>query len=453
MAEIEIREATADDLSFVESLMDEALAPYYGGDHRAHAQRIFTTHISGGKDSLGFFSTEQKMVILEHNQKLAGIVHLVGKRQETYKISPLIVARAFQGKLGLGSALVQHAENYARATGARQLYCTVAEENKSALQFFLRKGFTPAGRSHSHYKDGITETMLYKLLVSPDEEQNLDRPHISVTAAAPQYYEQIRRLLLDNLPAHFRDIDSHWVDSLFLGYERRDSNDINQKYKLLYAALDRTGAVLGVAGATPKKGLPIKVMPLIATNLSAFVALTVEIPYLLKVYGRKLYIHLVPTVEETEVLQQHGWKLDAALPAAYHPAHVTQQWSLDLSKVFSMRIMRVKDVYLGLIAQKRKTLEVRVAYDSVKSIQPGERIRLVSRNREVIIRVNDIRRYPSFDAMLAKEDAPRIVPDLSHAEVAKVLKEIYPQDRERLGVLVLDITPESTPAHVQAIRA
>lgn len=308
MAEIEIREANAEDLSFVQSLMDEALSPYYGGDHRAHAQRIFGTHISGGKDSLGFFSTEQKMFILLYDQELAGIVHVVGKKQDTYKISPLIVARQFQSKHGLGSLLLQHAESYARSRGARQLYCTVAEENKSALQFFLRKGFTPAGRSHSHYKDGITETMLYKLLISPDEEHNLDRPNISVTPAISQHYEQIRRLLLENLPTHFRDIDSHWVDALFQGYERRDSKDVNQKYKLLYVVVDRTGAVLGVAGATPKKGLPIKVMPLIAANLSAFVALIVEIPYLLKVYGSKLYIHLVPTVEETEVLQQHGWK-------------------------------------------------------------------------------------------------------------------------------------------------
>lgn len=93
-----------------------------------------------------------------------------------------------------------------------------------------------------------------------------------------------------------------------------------------------------------------------------------------------------------------------------------------------------------------------MAYDSVKSIQPGERIRLVSHNREVIIRVNDIRRYPSFDSMLANEDASKIVPDRSQADVARVLKEIYPADRERLGVLVLDISPESTPAHVQAMR-
>jgi hypothetical protein len=41
-----IREAQPGDLSFVIELMVAALGPYYGGDHRAHAERIFSTHIS-----------------------------------------------------------------------------------------------------------------------------------------------------------------------------------------------------------------------------------------------------------------------------------------------------------------------------------------------------------------------------------------------------------------------
>ena len=131
----EIREAIESDHTFVESLMDEALAPYYGGDHRAHARRIFNTHISGGRDSLGFFSTEQKMFVLVHDGEPAGIIHLVGKRQETYKISPLIISSRFQGSQGFGSALLEHAEAYARAASARQLYCTVAEETRTVTYF------------------------------------------------------------------------------------------------------------------------------------------------------------------------------------------------------------------------------------------------------------------------------------------------------------------------------
>ncbi|MBI4490052.1 MAG: GNAT family N-acetyltransferase, partial [Deltaproteobacteria bacterium] len=154
--DIQIREATDEDREFVVELMQAALSPYYGGDHKAHAARIFSTHISGGIDRIGHFSSEQKMFILTVNGARAGMIHLVGKRQETYKISPLILAQQYRGKAGLGSRLLSFAEDYAVRNGARQIYCPVAEQNTSALQFFLRKGYLPAGRSASHYKEGIT---------------------------------------------------------------------------------------------------------------------------------------------------------------------------------------------------------------------------------------------------------------------------------------------------------
>lgn len=147
-----IREAREGDFAWVENLMQNALETYYGGDHRTHAKRIFDTHISGGIDRLGFFSFEQRMFIAEVDGERAGMIHVVGKRQSTYKISPLIVAPEFQGSHGLGSRLLSYAESYARGQQARQLYCTVAEQNVVALQFFLRKGFIRAGSSDSHYK-------------------------------------------------------------------------------------------------------------------------------------------------------------------------------------------------------------------------------------------------------------------------------------------------------------
>src|ERR1035441_7712614 len=91
-----VREAEIKDRDFVVSLMCDALAPYYGGDHRAHAERIFSTHISGGIDRMGHFSQEQKMFIAERDGKQVGLIHLVGKRQGTYKISPLIISKEYQ---------------------------------------------------------------------------------------------------------------------------------------------------------------------------------------------------------------------------------------------------------------------------------------------------------------------------------------------------------------------
>jgi hypothetical protein len=76
--DLSIREAVEHDRGFVERLMVDALQPFYGGDHKRHARRIFDTHISGGQDRLGFFSFEQKMFIAVVGSEPIGMVHLVG---------------------------------------------------------------------------------------------------------------------------------------------------------------------------------------------------------------------------------------------------------------------------------------------------------------------------------------------------------------------------------------
>jgi ASC-1-like (ASCH) protein/predicted N-acetyltransferase YhbS len=442
-AEIQIREADESDRVFVRDVMSEALGPYYGGDHAAHAERIFCTHISGGKDPIGFFSREQKMFIAMVSTARAGVLHIVGKRQGTFKISPLIVAKSFQGKRGIGSRLLTFAEDYARSSGARQIYCTVARQNLGALQFFLRKGYTAAGQSDSHYKQGITESMLYKRLLFNEHEQLFDKPHISVLPSTVQDEDQVRALLLSHLPSHFYGIDDSWVDSLFKGYKRSVTKDVNDKYKLIYVASDRSNKILGVVGATPKKGEPIKLMPFIATSLPAFAALVTDLPFALKSFGHKVYIHITPSAEETIVLQQQGWNLDAVLPEAYHNDVVTQQWSLNILSENIMRTMRLKQRFLDYVRDGHKTLEVRVAYPHVTSISPGERIRFMSRTETEIVKVKAVRRYDSFEKMLLVEAPEKIVPGVTLDELTRLLHEIYPPSKESLGVVVLEVQPET----------
>lgn len=436
-----IREASEGDFEWVENLMQNALEAYYGGDHRAHARRIFDVHVSGGVDRLGFFSFEQRMFIAEVDGERAGMIHVVGKRQSTYKISPLIVAPQFQGRYGLGSRLLAHAESYARGNQARQLYCTVAEQNVAALQFFLRKDFIVAGSSDSHYKTGVTETMLYRPLYGVSKIMSLDQLHVSVLLldeSNEDMKEQVGRLLLEKLQGSFEGITDDWVRALFDGYSRRTTFDINTKYKLIYVATDSTGRVIGVAGATPKKGSPIKVMPFIASNAVAFEALLIDIPHQLVPYGRKLYIHINPIVDEVMSLQRIGWKLDAALPAGYHPNVITQQWSLDIGET-TMRTMRIKRRFYDLIQSGKKTLEVRVGYDTINRIQVGERVRLMTHTGGFDVKIAAIRRYRTFADMLNVEPWEKIAPDSkSKDEVLSLFKQIYPAKREQLGVVVLE---------------
>ena len=111
-----------------------------------------------------------------------------------------------------------------------------------------------------------------------------------------------------------------------------------------------------------------------------------------------------------------------------------------------MRQIRVKQNFLRQIKDGEKTLEVRVGYDNIKTIQPGERIRLASGKEEQVIRIRDVRYYRSFDEMLANEEASRIASGLSREAVRSLLKEIYPESKEKLGVVVLDIHPDDQQA-------
>lgn len=179
-------------------------------------------------------------------------------------------------------------------------------------------------------------------------------------------------------------------------------------------------------------------MPFIAINQVAFEALLTDIPHQLVPYGHKLYIHINPTAEEVISLQRLGWKLDAAIPAGYHLDVITQQWSLDIGET-TMRTMRIKRRFYDLIKLGKKTLEVRVGYDTINRIQVGERVRLVTHVGSFDVKVVDIRRYSTFAEMLDVESWKRIAPDSrSMDEVLSLFKQIYPVHKEQLGVVVLE---------------
>jgi len=379
------------------------------------------------------------MYVAEVDGKLAGMVHIVGKRQNTVKISPLIVSESYRKRYGVGNKLLEHAEAAAKEVGARQLYCTVAQKNIDAVNFFKKRGFGKKGESDSHYKKGIVEIMLHKMLVDKDYIEQFDRPHISVLPFERVYEKQVRKLLLEHLPKTFHGIDNDWVDSLFAGYERRHSNAVEAKYKLIFVAVDQNEQVLGVIGATPKKGKPIKLMPFIATTTPAFVALLKDSPFHLREFGRKLYIHISPTVEETIALQENEWTLNGLIPAGYHPDMVTQQWSYELDEKNLIRTIRVKEKFLKHIGKAEKDLEVRVGYKSMLSVKENEILELSSHRNKQLVKIVKVTNYGSFDELLANEESKRIVPGMEKKELLSLLREIYPPHKEKLGVVVFQL--------------
>jgi ASC-1-like (ASCH) protein len=435
-----VRPATEDDTPYVLEAFERALSPYYGGDHSAHARRIIQTHLAGGADPRGLLSARQLLLILWFRDRRKGILNLVFKRQATCKISPLILYPNDPRSRGLGAILLKAAEQQARRAGARQLYCTVAASNHLALGFFTQFGFVICGQAIEQYKEGETEVLLRRPLID-DRGRLRPKDLISVFEVKSQdEWVEARKLLLDRSSPMIEGVDDQWIDSL--RYGTSDVSGIpraERRTSWAFAAKDRGGRFRAVALITSKKGGSLKVMPVVATDMNAFRAILVDLPALIANRGRKAYIHHAPSSDEVAALQESEWRFEAQIPGAYRRNLVTQQWACPLGKDAPMTRLRIQSRYLALIASGQKTLEIRVGYDHIKAIKPGALVRLESSTRGILCEVQDVRRYPDLKHMVDKEDIERAMPGMTVDSALNQLRKIYPPEKERLGIIVLEL--------------
>jgi ASC-1-like (ASCH) protein len=102
------------------------------------------------------------------------------------------------------------------------------------------------------------------------------------------------------------------------------------------------------------------------------------------------------------------------------------------------KILWIKDEYLTWILCGRKTVEVRVGYSNITRLQPGDQLLLNEVHPYTIRRIS---RYASFSEMLEHESPNTIAPGAPPDELLAKLKEIYPPEKEALGVTALEIEP------------
>jgi ASC-1-like (ASCH) protein len=95
--------------------------------------------------------------------------------------------------------------------------------------------------------------------------------------------------------------------------------------------------------------------------------------------------------------------------------------------------------YFDLIASGRKTTEVRVNDSSRKKIKEGSLIRFRCQGDEVLSRVTRVARYNTFEEMFDHESITSVNPLATREEQLANIRQIYPPEKEALGVVAIGI--------------
>lgn len=441
-ADLAVRPVEEHDRELVTRTAEWAFASHYDGDQRSHAARLFdrSMEAASGVDPLA--SPAGAFFVVEDRGKPVGLLRLVAKPQGTLKLGPLIVQPQYS-HVGVLEALLGFIEAEARERHLRHVYATVTAGDLSSIRAFKASGYVEAGRGHNAYKDGVDEVFLYRPLLALAVQDRLDRANLSVLPLTDLQEVEARDLISDALGPTLPFMAKK-VAALFDDYLAKLPSVPVDNGTLIYCAVDRYNHIYGVVVVVLKSDHHAKFWPLAATTLPAFLALVTDVPFALRPNARRVYLLLEPTVEQVVALHQRGWVIDAVLPGALVGSSVTQRWSLELSGDQFLRDIRVKQQFLRAIRNGAKDLEIRVAYPTIATIRPGERIRFISHSDSTIRRVKAVRRYQNFESLLGHEDPTRIIPGADSQQVLRILREIYPPERETLGAVVIELDGEAS---------
>lgn len=102
--------------------------------------------------------------------------------------------------------------------------------------------------------------------------------------------------------------------------------------------------------------------------------------------------------------------------------------------------LSIRKPYFDLIASGAKTIEVRVGYPKIRRITAGDMLRITCADQAMTTRVTAVKEYNSFTAMLDAED-PAVIggPGMTRDQLLTAIRDIYPPDREALGVFALHL--------------
>jgi len=95
--------------------------------------------------------------------------------------------------------------------------------------------------------------------------------------------------------------------------------------------------------------------------------------------------------------------------------------------------------YFDLIATGRKTTEIRVNDSSRRKIKKGSLIRFRCQGDQVLTHVTKVARYTNFEEMFNHESVASVNPLATRDDQLATIRQIYPPEREALGVVAIGI--------------
>ena len=113
---------------------------------------------------------------------------------------------------------------------------------------------------------------------------------------------------------------------------------------------------------------------------------------------------------------------------------------------------RIKREYYNLINNGIKTLEVRVGYPDIKRVKKGDTITFkdYSNIKFEVVRVT---RYKDFPDMLDTEDSSKAIPGVTKYKALEMYQEIYPEEKESLGVYVFELRKQMNDMHIYTLSS
>lgn len=114
---------------------------------------------------------------------------------------------------------------------------------------------------------------------------------------------------------------------------------------------------------------------------------------------------------------------------------------------------RIKRDYYNLLNKGVKTLEVRgVGYPDIKKVQKGDTITFTDYSN-IKFEVVRVTRYTDFPEMLDSEDFSKAIPIVNKYKALSMYQDIYPEDKEALGVYVFELRKQTNNVKIYALSS